>query len=117
MVGLSLIRFAGIAFPPVHRRTSASSGDREDRFFASVFLGSGLLFVGVLLVAEALTAAMVLSVHPSAQTGVAITPAWWGFSRNLTAELVEAGLQMAGVFTTATTARCCGRVRRRAGSR
>jgi hypothetical protein len=103
LIGLSLIPFAGIAFLWFIGVLRDRIGDREDRFFSTVFLGSGLLFVGVLLVAEALTAAMVLSVHPTRHSGAVITPVWWDFSRNLTAELLEAGLQMAGVFTTATS--------------
>jgi hypothetical protein len=102
LIGLSLIPFAGVAFLWFIGVLRERIGDREDKFFATVFLGSGLLFVAVLLVAEALTAAMLLSVHPSPGSGALLTPAWWEISRNLTAELLEASLQMAGVFTTAT---------------
>jgi hypothetical protein len=103
LIGLSLIPFAGVAFLWFIGVLRERIGDREDRFFATVFLGSGLLFVGVLIVAEALAAAMVLSVHPSHTSGAVVAPAWWEVSRNLSAELLEAGLQMAGVFTTATS--------------
>jgi len=103
LIGLSLIPFAAVAFLWFIGVLRERVGDREDKFFATVFLGSGLLFVGVLLVAEALTTAMVLSVHPSSQAGVVITPAWWELSRNLSSQLLDAGLQMAGVFTTATS--------------
>jgi hypothetical protein len=102
LIGLSLIPFAGVAFLWFIGVLRERIGDREDKFFASVFLGSGLLFVAVLIVAEALCAAMVLSLHPTSAAGVVITPAWWEVSRNLTEELLEASLQMAGVFTTAT---------------
>jgi hypothetical protein len=48
IVGLYLVPFAGIAFlwfvAAVHARIRAS----EDRFFATVFLGGGLLFVAML---------------------------------------------------------------------
>jgi hypothetical protein len=103
LVGLALVPFAGAAFLWFIGVLRDRIGDREDKFFATVFLGSGLLFVAVLLVAEALTTAMVLSVHPSKQSGVAITPVWWEFSRNLTRQVLQAALQMAGVFTTATS--------------
>jgi hypothetical protein len=103
LFGLGLVPFAGVAFLWFIGVLRDRIGDREDRFFATVFLGSGLLFVAVLLVAEALTTAMVLSVHPSQESGAVITPAWWEFSRNLTAQLLQAALQMAGVFTTATS--------------
>jgi hypothetical protein len=103
LIGLNLVPFAGVAFLWFIGVLRDRIGDREDKFFATVFLGSGLLFVAVLLVAEALTTAMVLSVHPSRQSGALITPAWWEFSRNLSTQLVQAALQMAGVFTTATS--------------
>jgi hypothetical protein len=102
LIGLSLIPFAGIAFLWFIGVLRERIGDREDKFFASVFLGSGLLFVAVLIVAEALCAAMVLSLHPTRASGVVITPTWWDVGHNLTEELLEASLQMAGVFTTAT---------------
>jgi hypothetical protein len=36
-------------------------GDREDRFFASVFLGSGLLFLAMLLTSAAIAGGVVAS--------------------------------------------------------
>jgi hypothetical protein len=102
VVGLALIPFAGVAFLWFIGVLRERIGDREDKFFATVFLGSGLLFVAILLVAEALTSAMVLSVHPAPGTGAVLTPVWWDVSRNLTNQLLQASLQMAGVFTTAT---------------
>jgi hypothetical protein len=103
LVGLGLIPFAGVAFLWFIGVLRDRIGEREDKFFATVFLGSGLLFVAVLLVAEALCTAMIMSVHPSRGAGVVITPAWWELSRNLTGQLLQAALQMAGVFTTATS--------------
>ena len=44
-VALNLIPFAGIAFLWFIGVLRDRIGDREDRFFATVFLGSGLLFV------------------------------------------------------------------------
>jgi hypothetical protein len=103
LVGLGLVPFAAVAFLWFIGVLRDRIGEREDKFFATVFLGSGLLFVAVLLVAEALDTAIVLSVHPSPDSGVVITPVWWDFGRNLTAQLLQAALQMAGVFTTATS--------------
>ena len=42
-VALNVIPFAGIAFLWFIGVVRDQIGDREDRFFASVFLGSGLL--------------------------------------------------------------------------
>jgi hypothetical protein len=103
LVGLALVPFAAIAFLWFIGVLRDRIGEREDKFFATVFLGSGLLFVAVLLVAEALDTAMVLSVHPSGDAGAVIAPVWWEFTRNLSAQLLQAAIQMAGVFTTATS--------------
>jgi hypothetical protein len=103
LIGLALVPFAAVAFLWFIGVLRDRIGEREDRFFATVFLGSGLLFVAVLLVAEALGTAMLLSVHPNSQSGALVAPAWWDFSRNLTGQLLQAALQMAGVFTTATS--------------
>jgi hypothetical protein len=52
-IGLNLIPFAGIAFLWFIGVIRDRIGAHEDRFFATVFLGSGLLFVGMLFVAAA----------------------------------------------------------------
>lgn len=63
LVGLNLAIFAGIAFlwfvAVIRRRI----GEREDRFFATVFFGSGILYVALLLVGS--TALSALSVVTS----------------------------------------------------
>ena len=48
MTGTYLLPFAGIAFVWFMAVVRDMIGDREDRFFATVFLGSGLLFVAML---------------------------------------------------------------------
>src|SRR5246500_5761087 len=58
-VGLNLVPFAGIAFLWFIGVIRDRIGDREDRFFATVFLGSGLLFVGMLFVAAAVAGAAI----------------------------------------------------------
>ena len=50
---LNLIPFAGIAFLWFIAVIRAQLGSREDRFFETVFLGSGLLFVALLFTAAA----------------------------------------------------------------
>lgn len=63
IVGLYLVPFAGIAFlwfvAAVHARIGAS----EDRFFATVFLGGGILFVGMLYAAAAAVGASLAAVR------------------------------------------------------
>src|ERR1700727_3109426 len=53
-VALNLVPFAGIAFLWFIGVVRDSIGSQEDRFFATVFLGSGLLFVGMFFSAAAL---------------------------------------------------------------
>src|SRR5262245_28564900 len=54
LAGLAVIPFAAVAFLWFVGVIRDRVGEREDRFFGTVFLGSGLLFVGMLLVGEAL---------------------------------------------------------------
>jgi len=49
-VALSLVPFCGIFFMWFMAAVRSQMGDAEDRFFATVFLGSGLLFVAMLFV-------------------------------------------------------------------
>ena len=57
-----LVPFAGIAFLWFIAAIRSHLGEREDRFFATVFLGSGLLFVGMLFAASACAGAPLVSV-------------------------------------------------------
>ena len=62
LVSLYLAPFAGIAFLWFIAVIRSHLGDREDRFFATVFLGSGLLFVAMLFAAAAAAGAPLLAV-------------------------------------------------------
>ena len=42
-------------------------GDQEDRFFATVFLGSGVLFLAMMLAAAALAGSLVESAHQNSE--------------------------------------------------
>ena len=55
-IGLNLVPFAGIVCLWFIGVLRDRIGEREDRFFATVVLGSGLLFVGMMAVAGALSA-------------------------------------------------------------
>ena len=57
-LALNLIPFTGIAFLWFMGVLRNRIGRLEDQFFATVFLGSGLLFVAMLFVAAALTGAL-----------------------------------------------------------
>lgn len=63
LVGLYLAPFAGIAFLWFIAVVRHHLGDREDRLFATVFLGSGLLFVAMLFAAAASAGGLQASVQ------------------------------------------------------
>ncbi len=59
VIALNLVPFAGIAFLWFIGVVRDRIGQREDRFFASVFLGSGLLFVAMLFAAAAFAGGLI----------------------------------------------------------
>ena len=61
--GLYLAPFSGIMFLWFVAVVRDQIGEREDRFFATVFFGSGLLFVALLFVAAATASAVVVGVR------------------------------------------------------
>ena len=98
-VALNLIPFAGIAFLWFVGVVRDRVGAREDRFFATVFLGSGLLFVGMLFVGAAVAGGLIAgatsSSHPAADT--------LRLARNVTTLLLNVyAMRMAAVFTLTT---------------
>jgi len=58
-VAVNLLPFTGIAFLWFIAVLRDRLGDREDRFFTTVFLGSGLLFLGMMFVAAAFVGGIV----------------------------------------------------------
>lgn len=62
LAGLYLVPFAGIAFLWFIAVIRVQLGDQEDRFFSTVFLGSGLLFVAMLFVGAAAVGSLVTGV-------------------------------------------------------
>jgi hypothetical protein len=97
---LSLIPFAGIAFLWFIGVIRNHLGDREDKFFATVFLGSGLLLVGILFTAAAVMAS-VLATYEQAPT---ISPDTLRIAEILASTLlVTFGARMAAVFTLSVT--------------
>ena len=64
-VALNLIPFAGIAFLWFVGVLRDRIGEREDRFFATVLLGSGLLFVAMLFIGAAVAGGLIAGVTAS----------------------------------------------------
>jgi hypothetical protein len=101
LLALGLVPFAGIAFLWFVGVVRDRVGDAEDRFFATVFLGSGLLFVGMLFTAAAVAAALVISAGDDGDA--LISSGAWAVGRRTSHELLNYAMRMAAVFTLATT--------------
>jgi hypothetical protein len=99
-VALNLIPFAGIAFLWFIGVLRDRIGEREDRFFATVFLGSGLVFVAMLFAAAAIAGGLFTEAsRPSGPPG----PDTLGLGRNVTTLLLNVyAMRMAAVFTLTT---------------
>jgi hypothetical protein len=99
-VALNLIPFAGIAFLWFVGVLRDRIGQREDRFFATVFLGSGLLFVAMLFAAAAIAGGVFTEAsRPSGPPG----PDTLGLGRDVTSLLLNVySMRMAAVFTLTT---------------
>jgi hypothetical protein len=102
VVALNLVPFAGIAFLWFIGVVRDRIGSAEDRFFATVFFGSGLLFVAMLFVAAAVCGGLL---GAEAQRGSArISPEVWRYGRQtMYLVLTVYAMRMAGVFTISTT--------------
>jgi hypothetical protein len=99
-LALQLIPFAGIAFLWFIGVIRDRIGQREDRFFASVFLGSGLLFVAMLFVGAAVAGGLIATeaARPAGPDTLAL-------SREITRLALHVyALRMAAVFTISTAA-------------
>jgi hypothetical protein len=105
IIALNLVPFAGIAFLWFVGALRDRLGAREDRFFATVFLGSGLLVLAMLFVAAAVVGAIVNAFHVTPDA--LIDSATFYFGRGLAYILINIYLvKTAAVFmiTTSTIA-------------
>jgi hypothetical protein len=99
-LSLQLLPFAGIAFLWFIGVLRDRIGPGEDRFFATVFLGSGLLFVATFFGAGAVAAGLI----DTAADGGDGVGSLWSFGRRTAATLVTVyGMRMAAVFTLSAT--------------
>lgn len=99
-VALNLVPFAGIAFLWFVGVIRDRVGELEDRFFATVFLGSGLVFVAMFFVAAALAGGLVdaAAAHPSSTGSDTLS-----LGRDSTTILLNVyAMRMAAVFTLTT---------------
>ena len=102
LLALGLVPFAGIAFLWFIGVLRDRVGEAEDRFFATAFLGSGLLFVGMIFVASAVAAGLIVAAEENGDK--LISSGAWDFGRKTTYELMAVyAMRMAAVFMLAAT--------------
>ena len=102
LVALWFVPFAGIAFLWFIGVVRDRVGQREDRFFATVFLGSGLVFVAMLFASAAVAGALVAAGEDHSRS--LADSGTWELGRNLTHHLLAVfAMRMAAVFTLATS--------------
>ena len=100
-VALNLLPFAGIAFLWFIAVLRDRLGELEDRFFATVFLGSGLLFVGMIFTSAAVAGGIITILsHDSARL---IQSGSYALGRAEAYQTLNIyAVKMAGVFMMAT---------------
>ena len=100
-LALNLVPFAGIAFLWFIGVVRDRLGTREDRFFATVFFSSGILFLAMFFVAAAVAGAVVMGIEaapePLGDAGAFV------FGRAVSAQIMNVfALKMAAVFMLST---------------
>jgi hypothetical protein len=100
-LALNLLPFAGISFLWFIAVVRDRLGELEDRFFVTVFLGSGLLYIAMLFVSAALAGGLIRVLGSGTEN--LIQSGAYALSR---AEIYQAtqvyGIKMAGVFMIST---------------
>jgi hypothetical protein len=102
LLALNLVPFAGIAFMWFLGVLRDRLGAREDQFFATVFLGSGLMFLGMVFVAASAIGALVAAyaVVPQGQ----VTAGAFSFARAFAYDIMHIyAFKMAAVFMITTS--------------
>lgn len=100
-IALNLLPFAGIAFLWFIGVLRDRMGELEDQFFATVFLGSGLLFLAMVFVSSAIAGGIIMS-H-GLMTGKLFDSGIYTFARTVAHVIVNIyAMKMAGVFMIST---------------
>ncbi len=96
-LALNLVPYAGIAFIWFIGVIRDHLGDREDRFFSTVFLGSGLLFLALTFVSAALVGG-ILSTY-QVEKNLIINTGLYTYNRAVIYNIINIyAVRMAGVF-------------------
>ena len=102
-LALNLVPFAGVAFLWFIGVLRDRLGQQEDRFFATVFFGSALLFLAMLFAAAAITGAIIL-VASSADPNELTNSATFRYARATGYIFMNVyAIKMAGVFMISTS--------------
>ena len=100
-LALNLVPFAGIAFLWFIGVVRDRLGEHEDRFFATVFLGSGLLFLAMLFVSVGVAGGLISMF--GASPGTLVDSGLYTFGRTMVYEIMTVyTMKMAGVFMMTT---------------
>jgi hypothetical protein len=100
VTALALIPFAGIAFLWFIAVVRSQLGQRDDRFFETVFLGSGLLFVAMLFSAAAVLSSVLSVTEGGLDLAQGEAAQAWSLASAL---LGQFGARMAAVFALAVS--------------
>lgn len=101
-LALNLVPFAGIAFLWFIGVLRDRLGEREDRFFATVFLGSGLLFLAMLFMSAAMVGGIIIAY--SADPTRLLGSTTFTSARAIAYEVMNIyAIKMAGVFMVVTS--------------
>jgi hypothetical protein len=101
-LAINLVPFAGIAFLWFIGVLRDRLGASEDKFFATVFFGSGLLFLGTLFAAAAVAGALIISFETA--PAQLIESATFHFARAAAYSMMNVyTVKMAGVFMVTTS--------------
>jgi hypothetical protein len=100
-LALNLLPFSGVAFLWFMGVVRDRIGEHEDRLFATVFLGSGLLFLAMAFAAAAVASGIITAFGTT--PGQLIASGAYGFGRAVTYEMTNIyAIKMAGVFMIST---------------
>jgi hypothetical protein len=104
VVALNLVPFAGIAFLWFIGVLRDRLGEQEDRFFATVFFGSSLLFLAMLFAAAAIAGAVMLLAANASEPDRLINSPIFHFARATVYIIANAyAIKMACVFMVSTS--------------
>jgi hypothetical protein len=100
-LAMDLLPFAGIAFLWFIGVLRDRIGAQEDRFFATVFLGSGLLFLAMLFAASAVSGGLMMAY--GAIPGKVLDSGIYTFARTVAYQIANVyAIRMAAVFMIST---------------